>query len=109
MGLFENLGRKVEEFKQEATEASKDQADYRCGDCDTLVFGGRDDCPDCGSERLVARDADGTTEGERPASGADRSASGETDDASGGVGEDASGDGATEGREDASEERNGEP
>ena len=58
MGLFENLGRKVEEFKQEATEASREQADYRCGDCDAIVYGGRDDCPDCGSTDLVAREPD---------------------------------------------------
>jgi hypothetical protein len=56
MGLFENLGRKVEEFKQEATEASREQASYRCGECGELVYGGRDDCSECGSENLVPRD-----------------------------------------------------
>jgi len=85
MGLFENLGRKVEEFKQEATEASREQADYRCGDCDAIVYGGRDDCPDCGGENLVARKSESDqADGTSPSESTDgESQSSKPDDASG--------------------------
>jgi predicted nucleic acid-binding Zn-ribbon protein len=64
MGLFENLGRKVEQFKQDAQEASRERAAYRCGDCGELVYGGRDDCPECGSDALVPRDGEAEDDGD---------------------------------------------
>lgn len=64
MGLFENLGRKVEAFKQQAEEASKETATRECADCGELVYTDREDCPECGSERVLRRetgdDGDGT-------------------------------------------------
>ena len=58
MGLFENLGRKVEKFKQQAEEASAEQASRECADCGELIYTDREDCPECGSERIVTRDED---------------------------------------------------
>jgi len=85
MGLFENLGRTVETFKQEVADASKDQAAYQCGDCGTLVYGGRDDCPDCGGENLVARKSESDqADGTSPSESTDgESQSSKPDDASG--------------------------
>jgi len=81
MGLFENLGRTVETFKQEVADASKDQAAYQCGDCGTLVYGGRDDCPDCGGEDLVARKSESDqADGTSPSESTDGDAQSETTD-----------------------------
>lgn len=52
MGLFEDLGRRVEEFKQEAEEASRATAVAECADCGELLYSDRENCPECGSERL---------------------------------------------------------
>ena len=63
MGLFENLGKKVERFKQQAEDAASDEANHVCGDCGELLYADRDQCPHCGSEKVVEResaDADGT-------------------------------------------------
>jgi uncharacterized OB-fold protein len=57
MGLFENLGRKVEEFKQQAEEASEAEAVAECADCGEAVYTDREDCPACGSDDLVAADS----------------------------------------------------
>jgi rRNA maturation endonuclease Nob1 len=48
MGLFENLGRKVEAFKQEVEGASEATASRQCIDCEELVYSDRTDCPACG-------------------------------------------------------------
>lgn len=56
MGLFENLGRKVGEFKQQAEEASREEAAHECTDCGELVYSDRKDCPECESETLRVRD-----------------------------------------------------
>ena len=71
MGLFENLGRTVETFKQEVADASKDQAAYQCGDC--------------GSEDLVARKSESDqADGTSPSESTDGDAqSSRPDDASG--------------------------
>jgi rRNA maturation endonuclease Nob1 len=58
MGLFENLGRKVEKFKQSAQDASADSAEAICADCETLVYSDRDTCPECGSADLQRRESD---------------------------------------------------
>jgi len=56
MGLFENLGRKVEKLKQEAQDASRERASAECADCGELVYTDREDCPECGNDSLVARE-----------------------------------------------------
>jgi uncharacterized OB-fold protein len=58
MGLFENLGRKVGEFTQEAQAASREEATHECADCGELVYPDSADCPECGGE-AVELDRDG--------------------------------------------------
>ena|GEM_PF-432746 len=55
MGLFEDIGRKVETFKQQAESVSQGRARAKCPECDTLVYTDREDCPDCGHDQLLIR------------------------------------------------------
>ena len=86
MGLFEKFGRKVEEFKQQAESASHDQANRKCGDCGTLIYTERDDCPDCGSDDILVRkgwepaDGNGSDEGDAGGDSSEGDTSGETSD-----------------------------
>ncbi|MGB9951794.1 hypothetical protein [Haloarcula sp. Atlit-120R] len=54
MGIFNDLGRKVEELKQEVGNASDDEATHRCIECETLLYADHDECPDCGSTSVMA-------------------------------------------------------
>ena len=64
MGIFENLGRKVEQFKQQASDAADEEASHVCGDCGELIYGYREQCPECGSEDVRERDSGGDTTNE---------------------------------------------
>jgi len=55
VGLFEDIGRKVETFKQQAESVSQGRARAKCPECDTLVYTDREDCPDCGHDQLLIR------------------------------------------------------
>lgn len=55
MGLFNTLGRKVEEFKQDVDSAKTDEATHRCADCERLFYTEHETCPECGSESVVER------------------------------------------------------
>jgi len=55
MGLFEDIGRKVETFKQQAESHSHEQARAKCSECETLVYTDREDCPECGHQPLLVR------------------------------------------------------
>jgi uncharacterized protein with PIN domain len=46
MGLFENLGRKVEQFKQDATD-SAEAPTHRCLECEQEFFTDYELCPEC--------------------------------------------------------------
>ncbi|MFB6150261.1 MAG: hypothetical protein ABEJ40_00500 [Haloarculaceae archaeon] len=59
MGLFENLGRKVEEFKQQAQEVSESRAIGECADCGKVLYTEHDECPECGSADLRSRQPEG--------------------------------------------------
>lgn len=48
MGLFKNLGKKVEKFKQASESAASEEADYECKDCGERLFADREECPECG-------------------------------------------------------------
>lgn len=54
MGLFKNLGKKVEEFKQASEAAASDEADYECRDCGERFFADREACPECGGDVVPA-------------------------------------------------------
>ena len=69
MGFFENLGRKVEEFKQTATETAAEEASYRCQSCGERFYTDHDDCPECGGAVVESGDQSATpddTEDEEP-------------------------------------------
>ena len=55
MGLFEDLGERVERFKQQAVDASRAQAEYECRACGEPVYTDQERCPECGSEDLLER------------------------------------------------------
>lgn len=87
MGLFNDLGRRVERFKQSAVEAAEAEADYECRACEARFHTDREECSECGSPEVVPTDgeaeggssavdgaegvqsADGEAEGGRPAEG----------------------------------------
>lgn len=78
MGLFENLGRKVERFKQAAEDAAEEEASHRCEDCGEPYYTDQDACPECGGdvvavEPAVEEEADSTDDG----ASADESTSGD--------------------------------
>jgi rRNA maturation endonuclease Nob1 len=50
MGLFEKLGREVEEFKQNAKRAADESSEYRCRSCGERFHLDHDECPECGSD-----------------------------------------------------------
>lgn len=58
MGLFERLGRQVEQFKQTATQAAAESANYECRACGERLHSPHDECPECGAEAVSERDGD---------------------------------------------------
>lgn len=54
MGLFEEAGRRFEQFKREAESAAEETADFECAACGERLFARREECPECGSEDVVA-------------------------------------------------------
>ncbi|MFD1586996.1 zinc ribbon domain-containing protein [Halorientalis brevis] len=55
MGFFNNLGRKVEEFKRDVDSAKADEATHQCTACDHLYFAAREECDECGRDAVVER------------------------------------------------------
>lgn len=53
MGLFNDLGRRVERFKQSAVEAAEAGADYECRACEARFHTDREECPECGASAVV--------------------------------------------------------
>lgn len=53
MSLFEDVGRKVEEFRQQVRDAEDEEATYGCADCKAALYADHDRCPECGSENVV--------------------------------------------------------
>ena len=58
MSLFERLGRKVEQFKQEVDETRDAEPKYQCRNCETVYYSAYDSCPECDSESVGHIDAD---------------------------------------------------
>jgi rRNA maturation endonuclease Nob1 len=50
MGFFNQLGRKVEGFKQDVETAKADEATHRCTDCGELFYSDHDACSECGGD-----------------------------------------------------------
>jgi uncharacterized paraquat-inducible protein A len=53
MGFFNELGRKAEKLKQQATAASDREATHACTDCEALLYTDHEECPECGSDAVV--------------------------------------------------------
>lgn len=82
MGLFEKVGRRVERFKQRASDAATAEADYECSACGERLYADAETCPECGAAAVEALAPEGTeTETEAES------------DADDGAGADAEGDG----------------
>lgn len=58
MGIFNELGRQVERFKQNAKAAAEGSADYRCEACDARLHTEHEECPECGAADVTSRTAD---------------------------------------------------
>lgn len=58
MGLFRKLGNQVEQFKQSAKSAADEGAEYECTACGTRFHTTQDVCTECGSNEIVAIDAE---------------------------------------------------
>lgn len=55
MGLFNRLGRKAEEFKQNVDAAKTAEATHECADCEKLFYTEHETCTECGSDAIVER------------------------------------------------------
>lgn len=53
MGLFEQIGRQVEQFRQTAKETAAANADYHCRACEARFDTHEVQCPDCGAEEIT--------------------------------------------------------
>ncbi|MFB6070824.1 MAG: hypothetical protein ABEJ76_07350 [Halanaeroarchaeum sp.] len=51
MGIFNDLGRRVESFKRQVEAASEET--YECEDCGADFHAAYDECPECGSDSVV--------------------------------------------------------
>ncbi|WP_323190117.1 hypothetical protein [Halostella sp. PRR32] len=52
MGLFEEFGRQVEQFKQTAKERAEETANFRCRACDARFNTDDGQCPECGAAKV---------------------------------------------------------
>ena len=55
MGIFDELGRRVEQFKQEASAVAESGDEYQCRECESRFHVAYEECPECGAEDVVAR------------------------------------------------------
>lgn len=62
MGLFKNIGRKVEEFKQTSEAVAAKEASYECMECGTSLYTNHDACPECGGTVVPLADESETTD-----------------------------------------------
>ena len=53
MGLFNKLGRQIEQFRQDAKEAAEETVDYQCQACHARFHTEYDECPECGAQEVT--------------------------------------------------------
>ena len=53
MGIFNTLGRQIEQFKQTAKNAADETAEYQCQACEARFHTEYDECPDCGANEVT--------------------------------------------------------
>ncbi|NHN60328.1 MULTISPECIES: hypothetical protein [Halorussus] len=54
MGIFRDLGKKVEEFKQASNAVASEDATHECRDCGERFFADRETCSECGSSDVAS-------------------------------------------------------
>ncbi|MFC7082195.1 hypothetical protein [Halorussus caseinilyticus] len=54
MGLFRDLGQKVEEFKQASQTVADEEATHECRDCGERFFADRETCSECGGSDVTS-------------------------------------------------------
>lgn len=64
MGLFEKVGRRVERFKQRASDAAAAEADYECSACGERLYADAETCPECGAAAVEALAPEGADAGD---------------------------------------------
>lgn len=52
MGLFRDVGRRVERFKQQIEEVAEEEASFRCTLCGEVFYTAHDTCPECGGSAV---------------------------------------------------------
>jgi rRNA maturation endonuclease Nob1 len=81
MGLFRNIGRKVEEFKRTSESVAAEEARYKCSDCGKRLYTSHDACPECGGTVVqVADESETSDSGEGEATTGDDNESEATDE-----------------------------
>ncbi|WP_248896346.1 hypothetical protein [Haloplanus halobius] len=58
MGLFNELGRQVEEFKQTAKNAANSTDTFQCPACDEQFDNTHEHCPECGEPMVESTGKD---------------------------------------------------
>ena len=58
MGLFNRLGREIEQFSQSAKAAAAETEKYYCDDCGARFHTDYEECPECGSPDVTALSED---------------------------------------------------
>ena len=53
MGLFNRLGREIEQFRQDAKKAAAETEEYECEDCGARFQAEYEECPECGAEEVT--------------------------------------------------------
>ncbi|NHN46583.1 hypothetical protein G9464_03090 [Halostella sp. JP-L12] len=53
MGLFERVGRQVEQFRQTAKETAAENARYQCRECGARFNAHEGQCPECGADEVT--------------------------------------------------------
>lgn len=54
MGVFNKLGRQVEQVKQSVQGATEEDRAYQCRACDARFADDHDFCPECGEQAVEA-------------------------------------------------------
>jgi rRNA maturation endonuclease Nob1 len=66
MGIFNELGRRVGKFEQQAKTAAADDPGWGCRSCGSTFDETSEVCPDCGSQQVVALGADDSSDESGP-------------------------------------------
>lgn len=57
MGLFRDIGRRVERFKSEVESVADEQASHGCSACGERFYTDHEACPECGADAVEPLDS----------------------------------------------------